>query len=144
MSNVTSSVDNAVAQSVDSDDTTNAQCDKNVMNEQSNISHSEWLRRRDAKKTNHNHAKRTTVMFALITAVFVLSYLPHLLLQIVTFLNPNFVTNMSFIGLVLYNTFIWCLFINNMANAYIYGFLVRRFRAEIRLLYGQILFCRRT
>ncbi|KAH3851344.1 hypothetical protein DPMN_093824 [Dreissena polymorpha] len=144
MSNVTSSVDTSAAQSVDSDDTTNEQCDKNVKNKQPYISQSGRSRRGDAEKTNHDHAKRTTVMFALITAVFVLSYLPHLLLKIVTFLNPNFVPNMSFTGLVLYNTFIWCFFINNMANAYIYGFLDRRLRAEIRLLYGQILFCRRT
>ncbi|KAH3851330.1 hypothetical protein DPMN_093810 [Dreissena polymorpha] len=144
MSNVTSSVYTSAAQSVYSDDTTKEQCDKKVKNEQPNISQSEWSRRGNAQKTNHDHAKRTTVMFALITAVFVLSYFPHLSLKIVTFLNPNFVPNMSFTGLVLYNTFIWCFFINNMANAYIYGFLDRRFGAEVRLLYGQILFCRRT
>ncbi|XP_052212095.1 trace amine-associated receptor 4-like [Dreissena polymorpha] len=144
MSNVTSSVDHPAAQSVDSDDATNKQCDKNVKNEQPTISQSELSRRGDAEKNNHDHAKRTTVIFALITAVFVLSYFPQLSLKIITFLNPNFVPNMSFTGRVLYNTFIWCFFINNMANAYINGFLDRRFRAEIRLLYGHLMFCRRT
>ncbi|WAR21623.1 hypothetical protein MAR_015597 [Mya arenaria] len=63
---------------------------------------------------NDQRASRTTVMFLLITAVFCL---------IITFLNKGFVENMTFAGKVFYHTFIWCFFINNMANAFIYGFL---------------------
>ncbi|WAR19364.1 OX2R-like protein [Mya arenaria] len=87
---------------------------------------------------NDQRASRTTVMFLLITAVFLLSYFPHLLLKIITFLNKGFVENMTFTGKVFYNTFIWCFFINNMANAFIYGFFDRRFRSEVKSMYSKL------
>ena len=94
------------------------------------------------KDHNAQSASRTTIMFFLITAVFLTSYFPHLTLKIITFMNKSFVPNMSFGALVTYNTFIWCFFINNMANAFIYGFFDRRFRAELKDIYSKIFFCR--
>ncbi|XP_052092306.1 neuropeptide S receptor-like [Mytilus californianus] len=92
-------------------------------------------------KSKFNRAKRTTFMFFLITSFFFISYTPHLILKILAFVKTGFVTNMSFTGQVFYNTFVWCFFINNMANCFIYGFCDVRFRTEVKNLYNTIL-CR--
>ena len=85
-----------------------------------------------------DRSKRTTFMLFMITLVFFCSFVPHLIVKIVTFVNPNFIPNMTFGGKVVYNTFIWCFFINNMANSIIYSFCDRRFRGEIRDGYSRI------
>ena len=86
-----------------------------------------------------NRVKRTTFMLFLITAFFFISYCPHLILKIITFVKKDFVLNMSFTGKVFYNTFVWCFFINNMVNCFIYGFCDIRFRTEVKNVYNIIL-----
>lgn len=85
-----------------------------------------------------DRSKRTTLMFLIITAVFFLSYVPHLALKIAAFMKKRFVEDMSFEGKVAYNTFVWCFFMNNAANCFIYGFVDLRFRAEIVRMYGKV------
>ncbi|VDH95120.1 Hypothetical predicted protein [Mytilus galloprovincialis] len=93
------------------------------------------------EKSKFNRAKRTTFMFFLLTLFFFISYTPHLTLKILTTVKTGFVSNMSFTGKVLYNTFIYCFFINNMANCFIYGFCDFRFRTEVYNFYNKFL-CR--
>jgi len=78
---------------------------------------------------------KTTKIFILITLIFAASFLPHLVLMTITFLDESFVGNMTFSGRLLYNTFLWCIFINNMANPFLYGFLDRQFRLDLKDLY---------
>lgn len=85
--------------------------------------------------------KKTTAMFFLLTSVFFISYFPHLCLKVVTFMNKDFLSNLTFEEKVVYNTFIWCFFINSMANCFIYGCFDARFRRELNRLYNR-LFCR--
>lgn len=85
-------------------------------------------------------ANKTTLVFLLITLVFGLSYFPHLALKIIVYVDKDFVSRMSFPVSVFYNTIIWCFFINNVANCFIYGFFDVRFRREISMLYNRILF----
>ncbi|XP_076093462.1 putative G-protein coupled receptor 34 [Mytilus galloprovincialis] len=94
------------------------------------------------EKSKFDRAKRTTFMFFLITAFFFISYFPHLTLKILAFVKTGFVSNMSFSGKVLYNTFVWCFFINNMSNCFVYGFCDTRFRTEVKKIYNT-LFCRK-
>ena len=82
-----------------------------------------------------NRVQKTTLMLFLVTAFFFISYFPHLVLKIVAFVKKDFVLNMSFPGKVLYNTFVWCFFINNMVNGFIYGFGDVRFRTEVKRMY---------
>lgn len=99
-------------------------------------------KQKEGKTSSFDRAKRTTLMFFLITVFFFLSYVPHLILKIFAFVIPNFVMNMSFAGKVLYNTFVWCFFINNMANCFIYGFCDLRFRKEVKKMYTALFsFC---
>ncbi|XP_063422830.1 growth hormone secretagogue receptor type 1-like [Mytilus trossulus] len=100
------------------------------------------LDKKKHEKSKFDRAKRTTFMFFLITAFFFISYFPHLTLQIFAFVKTGFVSNMSFSGKVLYNTFLWCFFINNTSNCFVYGFCDTRFRTEVKKIYNT-LFCRK-
>jgi hypothetical protein len=98
------------------------------------------------QKHHHDHAhfhliQRTTFTMFLITVCFVVSYLPHLSLKIIAFVKPHFISDMKFSEKYLYNTFVWCFFINNIANCFIYGFFDKHFSAELRNMYSYIL-CR--
>ena len=98
------------------------------------------------QKHHHEHAhfhliKRTTFTMFLITVCFVVSYFPHLSLKIMVFKKPNFISDMNFSEKYLYNTFVWCFFINNIANSFIYGFFDKHVSAEVRNMYSNIL-CR--
>ena len=88
-----------------------------------------------------DRTKRTTMMLFWITIVFFISYVPYLVLRIVFYTNPNWYPSMTFTGKVTYNTLLWCVYMNNMANSVIYGFCDQRFRQKA--IYGyQRAFCR--
>lgn len=88
-----------------------------------------------------DRTKRTTIMLFWITLVFFISYIPYLLLRIAYYTNPNWYPNMTFAGKVTYNTLLWCVYINNMANSIIYGFCDQRFRQKVIYGYRKV-FCR--
>lgn len=90
------------------------------------------------KSVKFSRAKRTTLMFLLITTVFFLSYFPHLALKVVAFMKKGFVENLPFPQKVAYNTFVWCFFLNNIANCFIYGFVDLRFRRELIKMYRKL------
>ncbi|KAL3858419.1 hypothetical protein ACJMK2_013010 [Sinanodonta woodiana] len=85
-----------------------------------------------AKKPNRT-VDITRVLF-IITVVYFCSFLPHLALRTVAFLNKNFLPNLSFAGNVAYQTFRWTFYINSMANPIIYGFYDSKFVREVRML----------
>lgn len=98
------------------------------------------------QKHRHNHAhfhliKKTTFTMFLITVCFAVSYLPHLSLKIIAFVKPHFISDMNFSEKCLYNTVVWCFFLNNIANIFIYGCFDKHFSAELRNMYSYIL-CR--
>jgi cholecystokinin A receptor/hypocretin (orexin) receptor 2 len=93
-------------------------------------------------KNKFDRTKRTTMMLFWITIIFFLSYVPYLILRIVSYINPDWYNGMSFAGKVTYNTLLWCVYINNMANCIIYGFCDQRFRLEVKRGYNTI--CRRN
>ncbi|KAL4237564.1 hypothetical protein ACF0H5_002278 [Mactra antiquata] len=96
--------------------------------------------KKEGRPKNFQQAKRTTFMFFLITVMFFLSYIPHLSLKIVVFMNKDFFPNLSFTSKVLYNTFVWCFFVNNVINCFVYGFFDPRFRQSVREMYGKLAF----
>jgi hypothetical protein len=89
-------------------------------------------------KRKQERSRKTTVIFLVITAVFFISYFPHLALKLVTFTNKDFVSQLSYTGKVVYNTFIWCFFINNTINSFVYGFFDLRFRSEMISIYTEL------
>ena len=78
--------------------------------------------------------RRITIIFFSIVVIFMISYIPHLTLKIVVF-STKFLENLCLTGTIIYNTVIWCFFINNMSNTIVYMFLDKKFRLEVRKLY---------
>ncbi|KAL3858393.1 hypothetical protein ACJMK2_012984 [Sinanodonta woodiana] len=89
--------------------------------------------RKDTEKKQRTVAI-TRVLF-IITVVYVCSYLPHLALRTAAFLNKNLLPNLSFAGMLAYQTFRWTFFINNMANPIIYGIYDKKFKQEVLKLW---------
>lgn len=85
-----------------------------------------------------DRTKRTTFMLFLITLFFFFSYVPYLVLRIAFYTNPAWYPNMTFSGKVAFNTFLWFVYVNNMANPIIYGFCDQRFRNEVRNCYNSL------
>ncbi|KAL4237698.1 hypothetical protein ACF0H5_002413 [Mactra antiquata] len=94
----------------------------------------------DQSLKGYNRAKRTALIFFLITVIFFLSYFPHLTLIIIDFVSEDFVQNLSFHGKVFYNTFLWSFFINNVANCFVYSFFDKKFRQEVKNVYRKFAF----
>lgn len=87
--------------------------------------------------------KQVTFMLFIITVVFILSFIPHLVLMVINSMNPNFVTDMTPPGIAIYNIFLRSFVINNMANPIIYGFCDKKFRSECAEFGLTILTCGR-
>ena len=82
--------------------------------------------------------KRMTIIFFSIITIFFISYIPHLTLKIIVYSQRGFLSSLPRAGLIMYNTFIWCFFINNVANPYVYFFLDIKFRAEVMTFYRHL------
>ncbi|KAL3858543.1 hypothetical protein ACJMK2_013128 [Sinanodonta woodiana] len=87
----------------------------------------------DSMKKPNRTINITRVLF-IITVVYLCSFLPHLALLTVAFLNKNFLPNLSYAGTVTYQTFRWTFYINNMANPIIYGLYDSVFIREFCML----------
>ena len=84
---------------------------------------------------------KTTFMLFLISLVFMLSFLPHVLLKSIRAFDKQFLNRHSTGVLVTYNIFVRSYFINSVANAFIYGFCSPRFRRECQSIFN-LLICK--
>jgi hypothetical protein len=80
-------------------------------------------------------SKKITMMFLVITLLFFITFVPHLVVQLIVFIQPNFLTNSSFSVKVVYHVVYNFAFINSVANCYIYGFFDAKFRTELKKIY---------
>lgn len=90
---------------------------------------------KDSDNRRQKQSQRITLILFTITAVFVLSFIPHLSLKTVAFLRKDYLVDLPHSQLVAYNLFVWSFFINNIANPIIYGFCEPNFRKEFKKLY---------
>lgn len=74
---------------------------------------------------------RTTTIFVAVTAAFILSYLPFLVVMITRNIKKNFEDILSPSTEVFYKFCLKSYFINNAINPVIYSFLNRNFRADV-------------
>lgn len=74
---------------------------------------------------------RTTTIFVAVTAAFILSYLPFLVVMITRNIKKNFEDILSPSAEVFYKFCLKSYFINNAINPVIYNFLNRNFRADV-------------
>lgn len=85
---------------------------------------------------------RITGMLFMITLIYVVSFLPHLVLLILEFLDPVSFENLSPWAFTGYNFLLRSYFINNIANPFVYGFLDPKFRYEVVFLFKSIINCK--
>lgn len=74
---------------------------------------------------------RTTTIFVAVTAAFILSYLPFLVVMVTRNIKKNFEDILSPSAEVFYKFCLKSYFINNAINPIIYSFLNRNFRADV-------------
>ncbi|CAG5132190.1 unnamed protein product [Candidula unifasciata] len=73
---------------------------------------------------------KTTTMLVLLSAFYILGYLPHLSLKFVEFLSPRIFNNLSLEGCMIYNVLLRSYFINSAVNPIIYSLWDSNFRRE--------------
>ncbi|KAL3858415.1 hypothetical protein ACJMK2_013131 [Sinanodonta woodiana] len=95
---------------------------------------------KDDKGNRKNKERNKTIAFTriffIITVLLFISFCPHWALRFADFINKDFLANLSFAESVAYQTFRWSFFINSIANPIIYGFYDRKFRHEVRRMFG--------
>ncbi|XP_061181621.1 cholecystokinin receptor type A-like [Saccostrea echinata] len=85
---------------------------------------------------------RITGMLFMITLIYIVSFLPHLVLLVLEFMDPDSFENLSPMAFTGYNFLLRSYFINNMANPFVYGFLDPKFRHEVLFLFKSIVNCK--
>lgn len=78
---------------------------------------------------------RITGMLTVITIVFILSFLPYLVISILNGFDERFWENRTPREILLLNILMRSYFVNNMANPIIYSFLDEKFRSEVRKIF---------
>lgn len=79
--------------------------------------------------------RKTTLTFFIITTVYVLSSVIHHALAIILHVVQNLECRMTFIQGAVFWTFFWTIFINNIANPFIYGLSDNRFRQYLKAFF---------
>lgn len=82
-------------------------------------------------------SKSTLIAFT-VSVVFLVSFLPHLCLQVSKFLVPGFDYHLNGPALVAYNLFLRSYFINSVSNPFIYGVFNVHFSREVKALVKRI------
>lgn len=82
----------------------------------------------DTDTAQNIDTKEITKMLFIVTIVFILSFLPHLILMILNATSPGVLTNLSPVGVIFYNIFLRTFVINNMANPIVYYVCLTSFR----------------
>ncbi|XP_063443373.1 kappa-type opioid receptor-like [Mytilus trossulus] len=82
------------------------------------------------------HTKKATVTFFIISSVYVLSSLVHHVLALFLHVVQNVECKMSYTQSVLFWSFFWTVFINNVANPVIYGLSDTRFKQCIKSMFS--------
>uniref|UniRef100_A0A0B6ZZK1 G-protein coupled receptors family 1 profile domain-containing protein n=1 Tax=Arion vulgaris TaxID=1028688 RepID=A0A0B6ZZK1_9EUPU len=90
-----------------------------------------------------NITRKTTIIAFVVTLVFIISFVPHLCLQVAHLIYKGFDEKLQGVPLVAYNIFIRSYFINSASNPIIYGVLNDNFRAEVKHLMSRLFFCKR-
>ncbi|XP_046375962.2 cholecystokinin receptor-like [Haliotis rufescens] len=86
------------------------------------------------KEKSRPRAFKTTLMLFIITVVFIISFLPHLILMITRFIKSDFLDSLQGAGFMVYNVFLRSYVIQSAVNCIVYSFCNERFRNEWRKL----------
>jgi hypothetical protein len=81
-------------------------------------------------------------MLFIITVIFVISFLPYLIISILNGMDDHFWNDMSTGELVIINLLMRTYFINNMVNPIVYWFLDKKFKQEVYRFFRDIRKCK--
>ncbi|XP_061196285.1 trace amine-associated receptor 3-like [Saccostrea echinata] len=84
------------------------------------------------RRTSNLHTRKTTLTFLMITTVYILTTLPHIVGGLVFHFDEYLECRMSSTTHNVFYFFYWTVYINNVANPFIYGLSDERFRGIIR------------
>ncbi|XP_005107691.2 muscarinic acetylcholine receptor gar-3 [Aplysia californica] len=87
---------------------------------------------------------RTTTMLIIISAVYIIGFLPHLIVMFFKFTSPEKFAAMDSVGLTFYNLFLRLYFLNSAANPVIYSLCDVNFRTQCVQVFKFKFKCRRT
>lgn len=82
------------------------------------------------KKTTNS--PRSTIIPFIITAIFIVVFLPYLILGVFLCLKENFKANMTTTELSLYRLAKRLIFVNNVVNCFVYGIFDSRFQTALK------------
>ncbi|XP_046546330.1 galanin receptor type 1-like [Haliotis rubra] len=85
-----------------------------------------------------NGTHKTTFMMFIITAVFILSFVPHLALMATRAVQKHTYDHLEGAPLALYNLFLRTYFINSVSNPIIYGFMSDKFRSQAKIVFRRM------
>ncbi|KAL3890947.1 hypothetical protein ACJMK2_003216 [Sinanodonta woodiana] len=91
----------------------------------------------------NKRTKEITTMLFIITVVFVLSFVPHLVLMVLISIDKKFLDKLNPVEISVFQFFLRTFVINNMANPIIYGFCDPKFRRECQTIFLHIISCGR-
>ncbi|XP_050404068.1 orexin receptor type 2 [Patella vulgata] len=86
-------------------------------------------------KSRRSGNRKTTLMLFLITVVFMLSFLPHLILMTLKALDKNSLSGSGGSAELAHNILLRSYFINSATNPIIYSFCSNKFRSECQKLF---------
>ena len=120
---------------------------KRLMSELSTVSGDESTLERGSgnskfKSKKHIRTIRITTMLFIITVIFVISFLPYLIISILNGMDDHFWNDMSTGELVIINLLMRTYFINNMVNPIVYWFLDKKFKQEVYRFFRDIRKCK--
>lgn len=85
---------------------------------------------------------RITGMLFTITMIFVISFLPYLIIEVLSGTDEEFWDGRSRVEIVLLHLLMRTYFINNMINPLVYWFLDKKFKQEVRKLFRDAKACK--
>lgn len=86
-------------------------------------------------KNPPRNSHRSTIIPFIITAIFIVVFLPYLILGVFLCLKENFKANMTTTELSLYRLAMRLIFVNNVVNCFVYGIFDSRFQTALKEVY---------
>ncbi|XP_052761484.1 cholecystokinin receptor type A-like [Mya arenaria] len=98
-------------------------------------------RRISRVKMRGSYANTTALL--LITATYIISFLPYLVVVSLRYVNPDFYKELSVDKRIVYHVFLRTYFLNSVISPFIYGFVNKKFRTFFKNCVCGVLPCRR-
>ncbi|XP_046546333.1 orexin receptor type 2-like [Haliotis rubra] len=133
-----SSVTNTVITSTRDSTLTSAQGNQATSDDTATSSHDNTKKDCESISGLRNGTHKTTFMMFIITAVFILSFVPHLALMATWAVQKHTYDHLEGAPLALYNLFLRTYFINSVSNPIIYGFMSDKFRSQAKIVFRRM------